>query len=404
MAGVTIDGVTYYGNGNGGKDYPNPYYKTDHGLYNVVESQFCDYLQREGAVVTDYWTGEEYRCFFRRNKDTNQTNDNISVYYPVGNGINPGTVINYYGKRYLILNQESLENRVYHRSDGINADIMVSTYNKTTGEEICVPAFAYDMTGSLVRRGSGDIMMAITAGDTEFMTGDNELSRKLAIDCEFEALGCYFKIVNVNYKTGICRIQASITQRVDNPIYKLEIDANETYTQGDAVKLTAKPTINDGPVANPTLIWTSSNPDIVTIDDAGNALFAGVGTCAISCYWKEHDIIDTVYVEVVAIPVVHTYVCEIDGYDAISLGSTEDYVAIFYQADGVTEDATIAPIWSLDLPSDLKGKVTITESGNTATVRVPSGSSMVGRTFGLNLTDESGNYHATITIRIKSWF
>ena len=73
MAGVTIDGMTYYGSGWGDKDYPNPYYKTDHGLYSVVESQFYDYLQREGVVVTDYWTGDKYRCFFRKNKDTNQT-------------------------------------------------------------------------------------------------------------------------------------------------------------------------------------------------------------------------------------------------------------------------------------------------------------------------------------------
>jgi len=393
---VSINGVEY----RDGTGYPNPYYRTDTGLYSVAESQFRDYLQREGAVVTDYWTGEKHRCFFRRNKDTNQTYDNISIYYEANSGINPGSLITHYGKTYLILNQESLENRVYHRSDGINADIMISTYNKETCEEICVPAFAYDMTGSLVRRGD---IMTITAGDTEFMTGDNELSRKLAIDCEFEALGCYFKIVNVNHKTGITRIQASITQRVDNTVYAMKIKAEETYTQGDTVKLLAEPTINEGPVANPTLIWTSSNSDVVTIDEVGNALFVGVGTCAISCYWKEHDITDTVYVEVAAVPVIPTYVCEIEGSDTITTGGTETYAAKFYQADGVTEDTTIAPVWSLELPKELSGKVAITKSGNTASVKVPSGSGVVGLTFGLNLTDSSKQYHATKTVRIKSW-
>ncbi len=183
----------------------------------------------------------------------------------------------------------------------------------------------------------------------------------------------------------------------------MKIKAEETYTQGDTVKLVAEPTINEGPVANPTLVWTSSHPDIVTIDEVGNALFVGVGTCSISCYWKEHDITDTVYVEVVAVPVVPTYVCEIEGSDTITTGGTGTYTAKFYQTDGVTEDTTIAPVWSLELPKELSGKVTITKSGNTASVKVPSGSGVVGLTFGLNLTDANEQYHATKTIRIKSW-
>lgn len=398
MSGVKIDGVTYYGNSYGEKDYPNQYYKTDHGIYNVIESQFYDYLQREGTVVTDYWTGDEYRCFFRRNKDTNQTNDNISVYYPVEIGINPGSIIICYGKRYLILNQESLENRVYHRSDGINADIMISTYNAKTGEEVCVPAFAYDMTGSMVKNGT---IMTITSGDTEFMTGDNPISRKLTINSEFEALGCYYKIVNVNYKTGICRVQASITQRHEEIKYDLKIKANQTYTQGDAVKMEAEATIDGGPVANPTLIWSSSNPEIVTIDELGNALFVGVGACAISCYWKEHDVTATVHVTVVAVPV--DLECKIDGPDSMYMTNNTVYTARFYLADGVTEDTTITPIWSLDLPSELAGKVRIkSQSGNAVTLYADSGTH--GKDIGLVLTDSSEVYSATKTIRIKSWF
>lgn len=50
------------------KSHPNQY-RTDHNLYSVVRSQFYTHLAREGTTVKDYWTGEEYRCFFRRNKD-----------------------------------------------------------------------------------------------------------------------------------------------------------------------------------------------------------------------------------------------------------------------------------------------------------------------------------------------
>lgn len=67
---VVINGKTYSG---GNMDYENPYFRTDSGLYSVVESIFYETMHREGTVVKDYWTDEEYRCFFRRNKDTNQT-------------------------------------------------------------------------------------------------------------------------------------------------------------------------------------------------------------------------------------------------------------------------------------------------------------------------------------------
>lgn len=398
MADVTIDGVTYYGSSNGDRNYPNPYYKTDHGLYSVVESQFLDYLQREGTIVKDYWNPEqEYRCFFRRNKDTNQTNDNISVYYPVDVGIEPGSIITCYGKRYLILNQESLENRIYHRSDGINADILIQTYNAKTGEEIILPAFAYDMTGSLVKNGD---TMTTASGDTEFMTGDNPVSRKLTINSEFWALGNFYKIVNVNYKTGICRIQATITQKHEEFEYGLHIADEPAHTQGDAKKLVAVATIDGSIVSNATLVWSSADPTIITIDNFGNAIFVGVGTCAVSCLWQEHGVIATAYIEVV---VAQTSLkCEIDGPAKMYIIDDTTYTAVFYAADGCTADATVTPVWNLDLPKALVGKIKITkQSGSSVTIRASYGSQ--GETFGLTLSGNDGQYNATKTIDIVSW-
>ncbi len=383
-------------------DCPNPYYKTDHELYSVPEAQFLDYIQREGTTVKDYWNRQEYTCFFRRNKDTNQTNDNISIYYPVGNGISPGSLITHYGHTYLILNQESLENRVYHRSDGLNADVMLNTYDKESGQEISIPCFAYDLTGTAPE--SSDMMSTIN-GSVELMTGDNEISRTLKVNNEFNAMGNWYTIVSVNFKTGIARIGATIIQSPSTPIvYGLKINAETTYNQGDAFKLTASATIDDSHVSNATLKWSSSNSDIVDITEDGQAMFIGEGTCAISCYWAEHDITETVYVEVV-VEQEASYVCEIDGDTSMTTGSSETFTAKFYQTDGVTEDTSISPVWSLDVPSDIKNSVTITsESGNTITIKVSSGSALVGKSFGVILTDADGLYHATKTVTIKSWF
>lgn len=384
-----------------GYGYQNPYYKTDHDLYNVPESQFLDYLAREGATVSDYWTHENYNCFFRRNKDTNQTNDNISIYYPIDTNMHPGSLINHYGNTYLILNQESLENRVYHRSDGLNADVMLNTYNSDTMQDISLPCFAYDLTGTTPE--TSDIMSTIN-GSVELMTGDNEVSRQLKVNCEFYAMGNWYTIVSVNFKTGIARIGATIIQSPSTPIvYELSINAESTYNQGDATTLTASATADESPVSNATLVWSSSNSEIVDITEDGHAMFVGEGTCAISCYWEEHNITDTVYVEVIVEPEI-SYVCEIDGVSSMNTGASKTFTAKFYQTDGVTEDTTIVPVWSLDVPSSIKNSVTITgQSGKTITIKVSSGSGAVGQSFGINLSDSDGLYHTTKTVRITSW-
>lgn len=397
---VVIDGISY---SKPGQNYPNPYYKTDHGLYSVPESQFYDYLQREGTVVKDYWNHNDYLCFFRRNKDTNQTNDNISIYYPVDNGIQPGTLITYLGRTYLILNQESLENRVYHRSDGLCADVLLSTYNQESLQDINLPCFAYDLTGT-----APDVseMMSVINGNVELITGDNEMSRNLKVNCEFNAMGNWYSVVGVNFKTGIARILAKIIQSPSQvPVYALKINAESTYVQGDAAKLIASPTIDDSPVSNATLQWSSSDSSIATVDEYGNALFTGIGNCAISCYWKEHDIISTTYIEVIAEPTAVDLKCKIVGEERVYLGSSATYTAVFYQADGVTEDTAVTPIWSLDVPSEISDVVYITEqSGNSITVNVANTSSARGQVFGVILTDGSGQYHATMSVSITSWF
>lgn len=382
------------------EEYSNPYYKTDHNLYSPVREQFLDYLQREGTEIDDYWTGEKYRCFFRRNKDTNQSNSNVCIYYPVDSKIHPGSIITYFGDTYLILNQETTENRAYYRSDGINADVMLNTYDVDTKKEISLPCFAYDLT-EIVPEGE-EVLKAIS-GNVELMTGDNEMSRSLGINNEFYAMGNWYKIGSIYFKTGIARIGASIIQGTSTPVeYKLAINADETYTQGYETTLTANPTISGGAVINATLVWESSNQEVATITADGNVQFVGVGEVTISCYWKEHGIITTMNIEVVAEPV--ELKCEIIGADSMYTNSTVTYTAKFYQADGVTEDTTISPIWTIDMPTGVSNAVTITgKTGNKITLKAASGSSVVGKTVGLNLTDSEGLYHATKMITITSW-
>lgn len=254
----------------------NQYYKTNHDAYNVVSSQFYDYLQREGVTVKDYWTGEEYLCFFRRNKDTNQTNDNISLYYPVGVGIHEGTTITYGDTPYVILNQESLENHIYHRSNGIRADVMLNTYSD--GMELNIPTFAYDLTSA---QPTANNVISLVSGNSELMTGDNEWSRQLTLDSQFTAMGGVFKIVNLNYKSGIARISTSRVAGSVTPIeYSIKINSESKYSVGSAVKIDVTASRTEGTVKNPTLKWSVSDPAIATVNSDGTILFVNEGTVA----------------------------------------------------------------------------------------------------------------------------
>lgn len=374
----------------------NQYYKTNHDIYNVASSQFYDYLQREGVTVKDYWTGTEYTCFFRRNKDTNQTNDNISLYYPVDVGIHEGSIITYGDTQYLVLNQESMENHVYHRSDGIRADVMLNTFSD--GLEINIPVFAYDLTSA---QPTANNVISLVSGNSELMTGDNEWSRQLTLDSEFTAMGGRYKIVNLNYKSGIARISTSRVAESVTPIeYSIKINAEAKYSVGSAVKIDVTTSRTEGTVKNPTLKWSVSDPAIATVNSDGTILFTGLGSVALSCLWVEHNITDTVTVEVVD-PSVN-YVCAIDGRDSIKETLYRNYTATFYNADGTVND-TIVPVWSLTVPEAISGKVTISEtSGNVATVSAESGTN--GNVITLHLTDADGLYYTSKEIEITGLF
>lgn len=374
----------------------NQYYKTNHDAYNVVSSQFYDYLQREGVTVKDYWTGEEYLCFFRRNKDTNQTNDNISLYYPVGVGIHEGTTITYGDTPYVILNQESLENHIYHRSDGIRADVMLNTYSD--GMELNIPTFAYDLTSA---QPTANNVISLVSGNSELMTGDNEWSRQLTLDSQFTAMGGVFKIVNLNYKSGIARISTSRVAGSVTPIeYSIKINSESKYSVGSAVKIDVTASRTEGTVKNPTLKWSVSDPAIATVNSDGTILFVNEGTVAISCLWVEHGCTDTITVEVVD-PSVN-YVCAISGRDTLKESTYRVYTATFYNSDGTVND-DIVPVWSLTVPEAISGKVKISEAdGNTVKVTAESGTN--GYIVTLHLTDTDGLYAASKEIEITGIF
>ncbi len=389
------------------KDYENYYYKTAHEMYSVAKEQFLDYLQREGTTVADYWSGEEFPCFFRKNRDTNQTNVNITIYYPVNddfwaiNQIHPGSLIQHNNETYLVLNQETVENKAYHRSDAINADIMLSAFNPETGEEINVPCFAYDLTSVTPTKADAHMFLEIS-GSVEMMTGDNPETRKLGIDYEFYAMGNWYSIISINYKTGIARITASIIPAPSNqPDRSLVIVSQDaTYTVGNEAQFTARTYLGDREVINATLVWSSSDPEIVSISESGYAKFGGVGSCYITCTWTEHNITDTMYIQVVAVPA--ELVCSITGKDSVSSPGSATYTASFYQEDGQTEDAGITPVWSLSVPDTIKNLVSISaQSGNTITIKIGRGAQ--GNSIGLELTDDIGQYHTSKTITLMSW-
>ena len=166
------------------------------------------------------------------------------------------------------------------------------------------------------------------------------------------------------------------------------------------MNLQANALFGEQPVYNARLKWTSSDPEVVSVTNDGHASFVSEGSCYINCTWIEHNIKANAFVRVVVEPT--ELVCAITGRDSIASPGSATYTATFYLAEGYTEDTTIAPVWSLSVPDELKSLVSISaQSGNTVTIRVGNGA--YGKSIGLELTDEDGLYHAVKTISLMSW-
>lgn len=252
--------------------------------YSPLESVFKSTMQREGKELKTYTSGEKFQAFFRKNEDNNNIQDTIKLYYPVDAPVREGKIVEFGRKKYLLLNQETEENTCYYKSVAIalNGEILLND-----GSLSAIPCYAYDVNNGLAQTGQ---TISVLSGNMDFLTEDNEQSRKIRINDEFNEFGRTWHIDNIYYKDGIAHIISKITEdkKYQEKLSMSIIGLENSYAIGDTIKLQAILSVN-GSETEGTVQWTASDSEVASVDDVGNVTFLKAGTVKFIAKWVEKD-------------------------------------------------------------------------------------------------------------------
>lgn len=369
-------------------------------MYDILTSQFNEALTREGNTITSSTGDKSYRCVFRKNSDKNNSDNRLTIFYPATENIAQGQLLKFKDNYFLSLNQETIENEVYKKSDLLQVNTEIHTI--TSGYELYIRAYAEDLSSVGI---TGNSTISVVGGNISFIAQDDTNSRRLAIDATFTALGGTWKITNVYYKCGLCYIFTSRTANsTANPTYALSITGGDTCTMTESTQMTATATITDSgtttTILNPTIEWTSSDANVATVSSTGLVTGVSAGTATITAHWVEHDVTATKDITIKS-NVVITYTATItpSGSTTIRTGTAKLFTAAFTDSTGAA--ANLTPVWTLDLPAAVTGNVTMTyPDANTARVAVANNEDICGYTFTLTLKDSNNLCSASVSVEI----
>lgn len=243
--------------------------------------------------MTAVTQAQDFNVVFRKNNDGLEDRDSSIIYYEIDAPVEIGTLLQYKGKYYIVLNKETAENDVYYKSaiqqtDGI---LNLNTGTVTGLRIICLKTTSISS--------ASDGTMILLSGDLELILEDNSDSKRLTIGGTFNEYGGTYKKKNIMSKNGICHLYCERTADEQPTInYRLVLGAyNKAYQipsspeSGIGVtKLETTAYMNDQIVFNPTIEWLSSNNDVATIAQDGTVTFIKAGIVKFTARWTEHDV------------------------------------------------------------------------------------------------------------------
>ncbi|MDR1688815.1 MAG: hypothetical protein LBS21_09440 [Clostridiales bacterium] len=355
--------------------------------YNVLASVFNSTLLREKEIVDDYWTKERMRVFFRSNKNTNEQGAKAQLYYMPDEGIKEGALVDIKDKVYIALNQSTIENDIYKKSDLFECNVNINTFSN--GYEVNIPGYCYYLTSVF---GNDYPQISVVGGNMEVITQDCEVSRLITPNSTFIDLGATWRVEDCVIRNGLMHYYIQKQADTLPPDFKVEILSRAVEFESgkmERFEISAqRKEHNDSTwntVENATIWWKSSNEGVVCFDGNGTARFGREGTATITALWREHGVTDSIEIIVTA-ETLPKYEISYKGNPEIkSGGSAKSFTANF----GFVEDSgfDIIPIWHLELTPEQEEKITYTIDNvkKTISIKAQSGAPF-GTTFNLWLT------------------
>ena len=374
-------------------------------MNNTLTNIFNETLKREGQTVTALTSGKTFNCFFRKSNDNLNNRDSMIIFYPVDAPVKSGSLIEYKGNTYLLMNQETGENEVYFKSAIARTMGNISTHSLSV---VNLPFYGININGATAQ---GDNNLSIIDGNIEVLTEDCKQSRKLAVNDVFNEWGRTWEIKNLFYIDGICHVILEITADA-TPTYDYTLVLTDLsvldVAPGDTASIKATSLINGSEVAA-TIEYKSSNEEVATIDAEGNIAYIADGQVQFSALWVEQGLEETtelvtvttisagddVTIYVQALPEICYDFEEVLTFYAMRGGVRDDTIPVSFKAENISV--------TNNYDAYLK-RIVITDNGNHTIQLLVNGQQMLGKTFDLVAYNEEYGVEHRQNIKVTSMF
>lgn len=373
---------------------------------NILNDIFEQAMKREHKTITIQETGEQFECFFRKSNDNINRRDTMTMFYDVDAPVEVGVLLSYSGNTYLTLNKETAENDVYFKSAIIRTNGVINTHSLSV---IGLPFYGDNVNNATATNTTN---FSLIDGNIEVMTEDNELSRALSVDDLFNEWGRTWKITNLFYIDGICHIVLEINANV-TPTYNYSLSLSAltslNVAPGGTASITATAYCNDIEITRATIVYSSSNNEVATIDSSGNISYLADGEVYFTAIWQEQNISEsTETVTVASAPMDDSVSIYVERMEEICYDFPE--TLHYYAIRGGVRDDTIPVSFKIENISVTNNyntyakKITITDNGDNTIELSVSGSIMRDKTFDLVAYNEEYEVENRQNIKVVSLF
>jgi hypothetical protein len=379
-----------------------------------IETMMNFFLREKGELI--HINGVQQLALIRDAVDKIQSGDEKIIRTEAP--LHTGDFIDYRNERYLITsevdqNEQSYRGRI--RKCNYNIAFNWNANLKWFDAIVEGKSFSVD-TGSVISFPDGKIQVYLQ---------DNADTRAITLSQRFYNTHQPFKVEGIDRTVnGIIKLSCVLVSistsddDVENNIadrWKYEI--THTYALTIDNGITANVLINDilllnytatddgYPISNPAITFTSSDPNVVSVDNQGKVMGIQAGQATITSKLTYHpDVQDMIQITTVE-TVTHIYTISITGNPTIKVGQSASYISQIY--DNGTEVLDQSVQWSLrnqDNSTPIMGSITTT-TGNSATVQAGNSSSYYNKYIVLSAVLTS-DPTITIekTIQLKSLF
>ena len=301
---------------------------------NTTKRLFNRTLNHERIEITNYYTGEFYNVFFRKNDRSTTPQGKVRLFYPVTTNIKIGTIFSLYNKgKYLVVSQDSDENSVYYTSLAIRCDetFKVKHNNTLVSVPFVLSSEVYDI--------SENSTISIIDGSIIAYTGLTEATKD--ITGTYNVFGGTYEVKNSFIRSGLIYYYLKRTAKETNTL--TYTGATELDTSAGTYQLTYDAKTNGYAVNDPILTYVTSAPEIATVSDTGMLTLLQAGSVTITATWIEKDVECITEVTLTASPSEPdnpTTSVTITGGDTLRYGRTKTWTVAFTDSTGATIEKT----------------------------------------------------------------